>query len=108
LDHGLANRRRVLFEFGDHGGIVKDSTGDLAVSSSQSQNQMQGGFLLDVVITQRASVLQLLAGKNETLLIGWDSLLVLNLGLDIIDRIGGFDVQGNGLAGKSLDKNLNE
>ena len=67
---------------------------------------MQGGFLLDVVITQGAAIFQLLAGENETLLIGRDSLLVLNLGLDIIDRIGGFDVQGNGLAGKSLDENL--
>ncbi len=67
---------------------------------------MQSAFLLNVVIAQGAAVLQLLSGKNQSLLIGRNSLLVLNLGLDIVNRVGGFDIQGNGLAGKSLDENL--
>jgi hypothetical protein len=32
---------------------------------------MECGLLLDVVVGQRAAVLQLLAGKNQTLLVGW-------------------------------------
>jgi len=67
-------------------------------TSSQSQNQMQGRFLLDVVITQSSSIFQLLSGKDETLLIGRNSFLVLNLCLDIVNGIGWLDVQSNGLA----------
>ena len=69
---------------------------------------MQRGFLLDVVIRERTSIFELFAGKNQTLLIGWDSFLVLNLRLYIVNRIRRFHVQRDGLAGQGLDKNLNE
>ena len=42
---------------------------------------MQGGFLLNVVVGQCAAIFQLLAGEDQTLLIWWDALLVLNLDL---------------------------
>ena len=45
-------------------------------------------YLLDVVVAQSAAILKLLAGENQTLLVGWNSFLVLNLGLDIVDGIG--------------------
>ena len=32
--------------------------------------------------------------------------LVLDLGFDVIDGVGGFHLEGNGLAGKSLDEDL--
>ena len=38
------------------------------------------------------------------MLVRGDSLLVLNLGLDIVDRIGGLDLKGDGLARKGLDE----
>ena len=31
-----------------------------------------------------------------------NSLLVLNLGLDVVDGVGRFDLEGDGLSGKSL------
>lgn len=34
------------------------------------------------------------------------TLLVLNLSLDIINRVSGLDFQGDGLAGEGLDKDL--
>ena len=40
---------------------------------------MDGGFLLDVVIRKGSVVFQLLAGENQTLLVGWDGLFVLDL-----------------------------
>ena len=45
----------------------------------QQQVQQQPGAptLLDVVVCQRAAVLQLLARKDEALLVGRDALLVL-------------------------------
>jgi len=39
-------------------------------------------------------------------LIGWDALLVLNLLLHILDAVGGFDVEGDGLARQGLNEDL--
>lgn len=57
---------------------------------------------MDVIIRQRPPVLQLLAGKDQTLLVGRDALLVLNFGLDIVDRVGGFDLEGDCFAREGL------
>jgi hypothetical protein len=67
---------------------------------------MQGGFLLNIVITQGTVILQLLAGKNKTLLIRGNALLVLNLGLDGFNGIGGLDIERNGFTRECLDENL--
>jgi len=67
---------------------------------------VEGGLLLDVVIRQGASVLKLLSSKNEPLLVGRNALLVLNLGLDIVNGVGGLDIQSDGLACQRLDKDL--
>jgi hypothetical protein len=67
---------------------------------------MESRLLLDVVVGERTAILQLLAGKDQALLIRRNSLLVLNLGLDIVDRVRGLDLQSDGLSSKSLDENL--
>ena len=67
---------------------------------------MERGLLLNVVVRQRSSVLELLASKDKTLLIRRDAFLVLDLGLDIVDGVGGLDLQGDGLSGERLHKNL--
>ena len=67
---------------------------------------MESRLLLDVVVAKGAAVLELLASENEALLIGRDALLVLDLGLDVVDGIGRLDLEGDGLAGKSLDEDL--
>ena len=67
---------------------------------------MEGRLLLNVVVRKGATVLELLAGKDESLLIGRDALLVLNLGLDVVDRVRRLDVEGDGLAGEGLDEDL--
>ena len=67
---------------------------------------MKGGLLLDIVVRKGTTVLELLAGENETLLVGRDALLVLNLGLHVIDSVGGLDLEGDSLAGQGLDKDL--
>merc|ERR1712137_759590 len=75
-------------------------------TSTKTQYQMQSRLLLDVIITQSTSILKLLSCENQTLLIRGNSLLVLNLCLDIINGIRWLDIQGNGLSSKCLDKNL--
>merc|ERR1711978_376844 len=76
------------------------------VSTSESENQMKGGLLLDVVVGESSSVLQLLSSEDQSLLIWRNSLLVLDLSLDVLNAIGWFDLESDGLAGKSLDEDL--
>jgi hypothetical protein len=38
------------------------------------------------------------------LLVRGDTLLVLDLGLDIVDGVGGLDLEGDGLAREGLDE----
>jgi hypothetical protein len=61
-------------------------------------------YLLDVVVAEGAAVFELLAGENQALLVGRDAFLVLDLGLDIVDRVGGLDLKGDGLAREGLDE----
>jgi hypothetical protein len=44
-------------------------------------------LLLDVVVRERTAVLELLAGKDQTLLIRRNALLVLDLGLHVLDGV---------------------
>ena len=67
---------------------------------------MQSRFFLDVVIRQSATILQLLASENQTLLIRGNAFFVLNFGFHILDGIAGLYFQGDGLAGQSLDEDL--
>ena len=67
---------------------------------------MKSGLLLNVVVGQSASILKLFSSKNETLLVGRDTFLVLDLGLDIVDSVRGLDLKGDGLACESLDEDL--
>ena len=61
---------------------------------------------MDVVIRQGSTVLELLSGKDESLLIWWNSFLVLDLGLDVFDSVSWLNVQSDGLSSQSLDKDL--
>jgi hypothetical protein len=45
-------------------------------------------------------------GKDQTLLVGGNALLVLDLLLHVLNRVRRVDVQRDGLAGQSLDEDL--
>jgi hypothetical protein len=64
---------------------------------------VEGRLLLDVVVGEGAAILKLLTSKDKTLLVRRDTLLVLDLGLDVVDGIRGLDLESDGLAGKSFD-----
>jgi hypothetical protein len=76
------------------------------MSSPQPQDQMQRRFFLDVIIGQGTAVFELLAGKNQALLIRGDAFLILNLGFDVIDRVGWLDIERDRFPGQSFDENL--
>ena len=67
---------------------------------------MKSGFLLDVVVGQGSTVFELLAGEDQALLVGRDAFLVLDLGLDIVDGIGRFHLEGDRLTREGLDEDL--
>ncbi|KAL2281789.1 hypothetical protein FJTKL_11263 [Diaporthe vaccinii] len=75
-------------------------------TATQTEDEMEGGFLLNVVVGEGAAVLELLAGEDQALLVGGNSLLVLDLGLDVVDGIRRLDLEGDGLAGEGLDEDL--
>ena len=75
-------------------------------TTTEAEDQVKGALLLDVVIAQGPAVLKLLTSENQALLVGWDTLLVLNLSLDILDRVGCLNVEGDSLAGESLNEDL--
>ena len=77
-----------------------------SATSTKSQHQVQGALLLDIVVGQSSAILELLSGKNKTLLVGWDTLLVLNLSLHVLNSIGALDLQGDGLTSQGLDEDL--
>ena len=56
--------------------------------------------LLNVVVGERAAILELLPGENQALLVGRDALFVLDLGLDVVNRVRRLDLQRDGLACK--------
>ena len=66
-------------------------------SSSESQDEVERRLLLDVVVRKSAAVLELLSGEDQALLVRGDTLLVLDLGLDIVDRVRGFNLEGDRL-----------
>ena len=75
-------------------------------STAETQDQVEGRLLLDVVIREGAAILELLSGKDEALLIRRNALLVLNLGLDVVDRVAGLDVKGDRLSGEGFHEDL--
>ena len=74
----------------------------LGHATTQTKHQVEGRFLLDVVVRKCAAVLELLARKDQALLIRGDALLVLDLSLHVVDRVRGLHIQRDGLARESL------
>lgn len=73
---------------------------------NQTPRDWDPSYLLDVVVAQGAAILKLLTGEDQTLLVGGDTLLVLDLGLDVVDGVARLNVEGNGLTREGLDETI--
>ena len=87
-------------------GLTGQSLDEDLHTTAESEDQVKGGLLLDVVVRKSAAVLELLSSEDQSLLIGGNTFLVLNLSLNILDSVRRLDVEGDGLSGKSLNENL--
>jgi len=67
---------------------MRDSLDKDLHATTQAQHQVEGGLLLDVVVSQGAAVLKLLASKDQALLVWGDAFLVLDLALHILYGVG--------------------
>merc|ERR1711997_463262 len=76
------------------------------LSSPQSQHQVQRRLFLNIVVRQSPPILQLFACKDQPLLLRWNTFLILNLGLHILDRVIGFHIERNRLSSQGFDENL--
>ena len=74
----------------------KSLQGGLDDTTTETEDQVEGRLLLDVVVRKGAAILKLLAGKDKTLLVRRNALLVLDLGLDIVDGVGRLNLEGDG------------
>ena len=75
-------------------------------AASEAKDEMEGRLFLDVVVGEGTAVFELLASEDQALLVGRNTFLVLDLSLDVIDSVRRLDLQSDGLAGESLNKNL--
>ena len=92
LDFGLNILNSVWGLYFQSDGFSGQSFDENLHPTSETQDQMQRGLLLDVVIRQSTAILELLAGEDQTLLIGRDTFLVLNLSLDVLNGVGSFNL----------------
>ena len=67
---------------------------------------MEGGLLLNVIIAEGATVLKLLSSEDQPLLVWGNTLLVLDLGLHVLNGVGRFDLEGDGLSSEGLNEDL--
>ena len=81
-------------------------SGNHGLAAPEAEDKVEGALLLDVVVGKSTAVLELLASKDQALLVRRDALLVLDLGLDGLDGVAALDLESDVLAGEGLNKNL--
>ena len=59
----------------------------ITISPTASRTKVKRGLFLDVIIGKGPAVFELLSSEDEALLVGRDSLFVLDFGLDVIDGV---------------------
>merc|ERR1711988_1323306 len=97
LDLGLdvLNAVRGLDVEGD--GLPSQSLDENLHTSPEPEDEVKGRLLLDVVVRKSSAILQLLASEDQPLLIWGNAFLVLDLSLDVLNAVGGLDLEGDGL-----------
>lgn len=67
---------------------------------------MDGTFFLDIIIGESSTVVKLLSGEYQTLLVRRDPLLLLDFHFYVFDSVGGLNVQSDGFTCQCLDEDL--
>ena len=76
------------------------------VPEGGEQDEVEGGFPLNVVVLESATVLKDATGKNKALLVRWEALHVLDEGLDALDGVAALDIEGDDTVVENANKDL--
>ena len=87
-------------------GLASEGLDEDLHSTAETKDQVECALLLDVVIGEGAAVFELLAGEDKPLLVRGDSFLVLDFCLDVVNGVGAFDLESDGLSGQGLNEDL--
>jgi len=87
-------------------GLASQSFDKNLHATTETENQMQSGLLLDVVVRKGATILKLFAGKDQSLLVWGNALFILNLGFHIFNCVRRLNLECNGFASQGFDENL--
>ena len=77
-----------------------------SVTTSESKNQVEGWFLLNVVVRESSAIFKLLTSEDETLLVWRDTFFVLNLSLNIFNCISRLNFKSDCFTSQGLDEDL--
>ena len=75
-------------------------------TTTESKDKVECGILLYGIVLKCVAVFELLASEDESLLVWWDTFLVLDLGLDVFDSVCWFDFECDVLACECLHEDL--
>ena len=75
-------------------------------TTAKTEHQVKRGLLLNVIVTQSTSILELLAGEDKALLIRGNTLLILDFALHSLDGVRRFHLEGDGFARKARQGQL--
>ena len=106
LDLGLDVLNSVGWLDIEGDGLTSEGLDEDLHTTSESEDEMEGGLLLDVVIGESSSILELLSSEDESLLVWWDTLLILDLGLNVLDGVSWLNIKGDGLTSEGLNEDL--
>ena len=103
LLHSFNSIRRLRIQ---SNGLAREGLHEKLHPTTETEDKVESTFLLDVVIGEGLFIFKLLASKDETLLIRRNTLLILDLLLNVSDIVGSFSVESNSLASECLYKDL--
>jgi len=106
LDFGLDIFNGVSWFNIEGDGLTSESLYEDLHTSSKSENQMESGFFLDIVVRKCSSILKLLSSKDKSLLIWWDTFLILDFSFNVLNGVCWLNVKSNGFSSKGLDEDL--
>jgi len=98
LDFGLDVFDGIRWLYLEGNGFSSESLDKDLHTASKTEHEMKGTLFLDVVVRESPPIFELLSGKDKTLLIWWNTFLVLNFGLYILDGIRWLDLKSDGLS----------
>ena len=78
----------------------------VSLTSSKSKDQVESGLFLDVVVRKGSSILKLLTSEDKSLLVWWNTFLVLDLSFHVFDGVSWLNIKSDSFTCQGLDEDL--